>query len=234
MLNLVPAFCSDLQRPWLWKGSALGALLVLGLLGLFIVAASIESQAPTPSLDRVLRKTGLSLMLTGAAVVGAFSFTADYHAGSFNRRVLLFQRGPAFASRATTTILAALVSGALTGIAFGLSGIFVDGAWHLSLATVLGFSVTAGMGSLWGFALGSLIRNHLVSLFVVPLSLALPELLSLSLGETGRLLFPVLATTWGENVAVNIPTFTSFAGALCWLLVITAVASWVFLRRDLA
>ena len=234
MLNLVPAFCSDLQRPWLWKGWAVGALLILGLLGLLIVAASLESPAPTPGLDRVLRKTGLSLMLTGAAVVGAFSFTADYRAGSFNRRVLLFQRGPAFASRATTTSLAALLSGALMGIAFGLSGVFVDGAWCLNADTVLGFGVTAGMGSLWGFALGSLIRNHLVSLFVVPLSLALPELLSPSLGETGRLLFPILAANWAENVAVNIPAFASFAGALCWLVVVSAVANWVFLRRDLA
>ena len=234
MLNLVPAFRSDLQRPWLWKGWAVGALLMLGLLGLLIVAASLESQAPTPGLDRVLRKTGLSLMLTGAAVVGAFSFTADYRAGSFNRRVLLFQRGPAFASRATTTSLAALLSGALMGIAFGLSGVFVDGAWCLNPDTVLSFGVTAGMGSLWGFALGSLIRNHLVSLFVVPLSLALPELLSPSLGETGRLLFPILAANWAENVAVNIPAFASFAGALCWLVVVSAVANWVFLRRDLA
>ncbi|MFK0039681.1 hypothetical protein ACIQTW_07545 [Paenarthrobacter sp. NPDC090517] len=234
MLNLVPAFCSDLQRPWLWKGWAVGALLVLGLLGLVIVAASLESQAPTPGLDRVLRKTGLSLTLTGAALVGAFSFTADYRRGSFNRRVLLFQRGAAFTGRATTTTLAALTSGALMGAAFGLSGLFVDGAWHLNLVTVLGFCVTAGMGSLWGFALGSLIRNHLVSLFVVPLSLALPELLSPSIGDTGRLLFPILAANWAENVAVNIPASGSFAGALCWLLVITAVASWVFLRRDLA
>ena len=234
MLNLVPAFCSDLQRPWLWKGSALGALLVLGLLGLLIVAASLESQAPTPGLDRVLRKTGLSLMLTGASIVGAFSFTADYRTGSLNRRVLLFQRGPAFTGRATTTTLAALISGALVGTAFGLFGVFADGAWHLNPVTVLGFCVTSGMGSLWGFALGSLIRNHLVSLFVVPLSLALPELLSPSLGETGRLIFPTLAANWAENVAVNIPAFASFAGALCWLVVVLAAASWVFLRRDLA
>ncbi|MGR0160213.1 hypothetical protein [Paenarthrobacter nitroguajacolicus] len=207
---------------------------MLGLLGLLIVAAGLEPQAPTPGLDAVLLKTGLSLTLTGAAVVGSFSFTADYGTGSFTRRVLLFQRGSAFTGRATTTTLAAFLSGALVGIAFGVSGAVVDGMWLLNLPTVLGFAATASMGALWGFALGSLIRNHLVSLFAVPLTLVLPELLSPSLGETGRFLFPLLAATWAQNAAVNIPAFASFVGAVCWLVVVLAVASRVFLRRDLA
>lgn len=100
MVNYAPAFLSDMRRPWLWKGSAVCALLVAGLIGALVVAAAIGSkedggQAMT-GVDRTLLEAGLSLMLTAAAVVGSFSFTSDFDTRSFHRRILMFQRGAAF------------------------------------------------------------------------------------------------------------------------------------------
>ncbi|MNI58800.1 ABC-2 family transporter protein [compost metagenome] len=229
---MVPAFLSELRRPWLWLGSAVGALLVVGLIAVLLGMAGLES--PTSPGIEVLRQASMSLMLTGAAVMGSFAFTSDYRAGCFTRRVLDFQRGPAFTARAASTALAALLVGATTGVLFGLSGEILDGAWGFSFHAVLAFAGTACMGSLWGFAIGSLIRSHLVSLFVVPLSLVLPELLAGWLGDAEQFFFPVLAADWADQLAVHIAAFGSFVGAVSWLLVVTAVAFLVFLKRDLA
>ncbi|AFR30481.1 membrane protein [Arthrobacter sp. Rue61a] len=232
MVHVVPAFLSELRRPWLWLGSAVGALLVVGLIAVLLGMAGLES--PTSPGIEVLRQASMSLMLTGAAVVGSFAFTSDYRAGCFTRRVLHFQRGPAFTARAASTALAALLVGVTIGVLFGLSGEILDGAWGFSFHAVLAFAGTACMGSLWGFAIGSLIRSHLVSLFVVPLSLVLPELLAGWLGDAEQFFFPVLAADWADQLAVHIAAFGSFVGAVSWLLVVTAVAFLVFLKRDLA
>ncbi|GAA3284730.1 hypothetical protein [Paenarthrobacter aurescens] len=233
MIHVVPAFLADMRRPWLWLGSAMCAVLVLGLLGILIGMASLEPQTP-PGFDGVLLEAGLSLMLTAAAVVGSFSFTSDYRAGCFTRRVLLFQRGPAFTARAGSTVLTALLSGAAVGVLSGLSGELVARAWGVTPQTVLSFAGMAAMGALWGFAIGSLIRSHLVSLFVVPLSLVVPELLPGSLGRVKEFFFPVLAGDWAEQSAVHLTSSGSFTGAMIWLVVVTAVAFGVFLKRDLA
>ncbi len=233
MANVVPALISDLQRPWLWKGSVVGALLVLGILGLFIAAAVLDPGAPTQGLDLLLLEPALSLVLTAGALVGSFSFTSDYRDGCLNRRVLLFQRGPAFTARAAATAVSALLGGATIGLVFGISGILLDDGWQPSLAAILAFAGAACMGSLWGFAIGSLIRNHLVSLFAVPLSLILPEFMSGPLGETKRFVFPVLVTEWAGQLAIHIPARITFFGAATWLVIVTAVAFGVFLKRDL-
>jgi hypothetical protein len=233
VVHIVAAFLSDVRRPWLWLGSAICALLVLGLVGILMGMTSLEPQAP-PGIDHVLLQAGTSLMLTAAAVTGSFSFTSDYRAGCFTRRVLLFQRGPAFTARAVSTALTAVLVGATVGVLFGVSVKLLDGAWGFTLQTVLAFVGMAAMGSLWGFAIGSLVRSHLVSLFVVPLSLVLPELLADSLGHAGQFLFPFLAADWADKAAVHIPASGSFAGAVIWLVVVTAVAFRVFLKRDLA
>jgi hypothetical protein len=230
---MVSAFLSDVRRPWLWLGSAICALLVLGLVGVLLGMAGLEPQTP-PGIYRVLQQSGMSLMLTAAAVTGSFSFTSDYRSGCFTRRVLLFHRGPAFASRAASTSLTAVLVGVTLGALFGASGEILAGAWGFSFHTVLAFAGMAAMGSLWGFAIGSLLRSHLVSLFVVPLSLVLPELLADSLGHAKEFLFPALAADWAEQVAVHISASGSFIGAAIWLVVVTAVAFGVFLKRDLA
>ncbi|MEO3941704.1 hypothetical protein V3C41_11555 [Paenarthrobacter nicotinovorans] len=225
-----PAFLSELRRPWLWKGSAVGAALVLGFMALMVLAAALEAGPTLASLGGPLMEAGLTLTLTGSAVVGSFAFTADFRTGSFSRRVLLFQRGPVFLGRTAATALAALVSGAVIGLIFFLAGKLLDEAWQLGLPAWPAFAGIAGMGSIWGFAAGSLIRNHLVSLFAVPLTLLLPEML---LGPDSRF-FPVLAADWATQATVNIPAWGSFAEAAAWLLVVLAVAFLIFHKRDLA
>ncbi|WGM19832.1 hypothetical protein QEH68_17680 [Paenarthrobacter sp. OM7] len=227
---MVSAFLSDLRRPWLWKGSGVGAGLVLGFMALVSVAAALGPGPSMEGFDESLVDAGLTLTLTAAAVVGSFAFTADYRTGCFSRRVLLFQRIPAFLGRAATTSLGALISGALVGLTFVLSGKLVDESWHVSLTVVPAFAWLAAMGSVWGFAAGSLIRSHLVSLFAVPLSLLLPEMLM----GPDTTFFPVLAADWAHQSAVNIPAWGSFMGAAGWLVVVTALAFGVFLKRDLA
>ncbi|WP_026546981.1 membrane protein [Paenarthrobacter nicotinovorans] len=225
-----PAFLSELRRPWLWKGSAVGAALVLGFMALMVLAAALEAGPTLASLGGPLMEAGLTLTLTGSAVVGSFAFTADFRTGSFSRRVLMFQRVPAFLGRAAATALAALISGALIGLIFVLAGELLGEAWQLGLPACPAFAGVAGMGSIWGFAAGSLIRNHLVSLFAVPLTLLLPEMLP----GSGLPFFPVLAADWATQATVNIPAWGSFAGAAAWLLVVLAVAFVIFLKRDLA
>ncbi|MEV7606783.1 hypothetical protein AB0N65_15235 [Paenarthrobacter sp. NPDC089322] len=207
---------------------------MLGFLGLLVAAVITDSDVPSQNLDRTFLGPGLSLMLTVAAVVGSFAFTSDYRAGAFSRRVLLFQRHAALVARGTTTTLAASFTGVVVGLAFGLSGTILGGAWHMSVQAVLAFAGIAGMGALWGFALGSLIRNHLVTLFVVPFSLVLQEFLADSLKPTEAWLFAVQASDWASHAAFNIPASGSFLGAAGWLLVVSVAASWAFLERDLA
>ncbi|MGF6834170.1 hypothetical protein QF015_002352 [Paenarthrobacter sp. TE4293] len=227
---MVPSLLSELRRPWLWRGAAVGASLVLGFIALVIFAAALEPGSSLAHLDGLLVETGLTLTLTGSAVVGASAFTAGFRTGSLTRRVLLFQRSPAFRARAAATSLAAMISGAVVGVILVQSGVLLEESWHVGLAAVPAFAGLAGMGSVWGFAAGSLIRNHLVSLFAVPLSLLLPELLL----EQTNAFFPVLAADWATQTAVNIPAWGSFTGAVSWLLVVTAIAFGVFLKRDLA
>jgi hypothetical protein len=171
-------------------------------------------------------------MLTGAGVMGSCSFTADFRAGCLTRRVLLFQRIPAFIARALTTALAAILGGVIVGISFGLSGTFIADGWQLSPHGVLAFAGMAAMGSAWGFAIGSFIRSHLVSLFAVPLSLVLPQILPL--GDAEPYLFPFQAADWANQAAVHIPPSESFFGALAWPLIVLGAACAVFSKRDLA
>ncbi|SDW75461.1 hypothetical protein SAMN04487912_104328 [Arthrobacter sp. cf158] len=227
---MVPAFLSELRRPWLWKGWALGIILVLGFIALLLLAACLEDGVSLAGLQGPLLEAALTLTLTGSAVVGSFAFTADYRTGGFRRRVLLFQRCPAFLARAIATTLTGFLSGLFMGLIFGLAVQVLDEEWHVRPPTILAFAGLAWMGAGWGFLSGSLIRNHLVSLFAVPLSLLLPGML---MGPQLQY-FPVLASDWANQTAVNIPALGSFMGAVGWLLVITAVAFGAFLKRDLA
>ncbi len=229
---MLSALLADLRRPWLWKGSSVGSLLVIGLLGTLLVTASLESTTAPPGLEGVLRGAGLSLMLTSAGVMGSCSFTADFRAGCLTRRVLLFQRSPAFIARALTTALAASLGGATVGICFGLAGGIAAEGRQLSSHVVLAFAGMAAMGSAWGFAIGSLLRSHLVSLFAVPFSLVVPQVLSLGHAET--YLFPFQAADWANQTAVHIPASESFFGAVAWLLIVLGAACAVFSKRDLA
>lgn len=226
-----------MRRPWLWKGSTVCALLVAGLIGALVAAAATSSkgdggQAMT-GMDRTLLEAGLSLMLTAAAVVGSLSFTSDFDKRSFHRRILMFQRGAAFTGRAASITVAALVTGAIVGVLFGLSGELMASLWHVSAPAVLAFAAMAGIGSLWGFAIGSLIRNHLLSLFVVPLSLVLPAALASRLGQFADLLFPNLVTEWVNQWVLGSVKLDSFAGAVIWLACSLGGAYWVFSKRDL-
>lgn len=227
-----------MRRPWLWKGSAVGALLVGGLIVAFVVAAAIGSKEEggdaMPGVDRILLKAGLSLMLTAGAMVGSFSFTSDFNTRSFHRRILMFQRGAAFTGRAASITVVALVTGATVGVLFGLSGALAANPWNVSVHAVLVFAAMAGMGSLWGFALGSLIRNHLLSLFVVPLSLVLPTALAGPLGQFADFLFPSLLTDWVNQGVLGSLKLESLAGATIWLAFALGGAYWVFSKRDLA
>jgi hypothetical protein len=227
-----------MRRPWLWKGSAVGASIVGGLLGAFVMAAAIGSKEPSgnamPGVDRILLEAGLSLMLTAAAVVGSFSFTSDFHTRSIHRRILMFQRGAAFTGRAASTTVVAVGTGATMGVLFGLSGALVADQWNVSVHAVLAFAAMAGMGSLWGFAIGSLIRNHLLSLFVVPLSLVLPAVFAGPLGQFADFLFPNLLTDWVNQEALGSLKLDSLAGAVIWLAFALGGAYWVFSKRDLA
>ena len=229
---MVPALLADLRRPWLWKGSGIASVLVIGLLGTLLLAANLEPTTGGPSPEGPFREAGLSLMLTGAGVMGSCSFTADFRAGCLTRRVLLFQRIPAFIARALTTVLAALLSGVIVGVAFGLSGALFPEGWQVSPQVVLAFAAMAAMGSVWGFAIGSFIRSHLVSLFAVPLSLGVPQVLPL--GNAEAYLFPFQAADWANQAAVHIPPSGSFSGALAWLLIVLGAACDVFSKRDLA
>lgn len=237
MVNYASAFLSDMRRPWLWKGSAIGALLVAGLIGAFVVAAAIGSRedggTTIPSDDRVLLDAGLSLMLTAAAVVGSFSFTSDFNTRSFHRRILVFQRGAAFTGRMASIAVAAILAGATMGVLFGLAGALGSNRWHLSVHIMLAFAMMSCMGSLWGFAIGSLIRNHLLSIFVVPLSLVLPTIAVGQLEQFADFLFPNLLSAWANQEVLGSLRLDSLAGAAIWLAFALGGGFWVFLKRDL-
>ncbi|WP_284978086.1 hypothetical protein [Arthrobacter sp. fls2-241-R2A-200] len=229
----VPALLSDLQRPWLWKSSALGVLVVAAFMALLVVASGFEANTPTPGTVTILLDSAFSLTLTGAAVVGSFSFTRDFGAGCIARRVLLFQRGAVFTGRAATATLATGLGGGAIGGGVWLFLSATSKPTGQGMGTVLAFVSIACIGGLWGFSFGSLIRNHLVSLFVVPATLVLPGLLPDSLEQIRPLLFPVESLAWAKQLALHIPASASLLGAVDWLLMMTTAACLVFSKRDL-
>lgn len=195
------AFSADVLRPVLWKGAVINTLPALAAMVMGV-------------------ETALPLVLTVSAILGSWAFTADYRSGSFHRRVLLFQRVPAWTARGASCALAAILSGGVAGVGAGLPA-------------ALALAGAAGMGALWGFGFGSLIRSHMVSLFAVPLTLTVPRILLGPEGQYSQFVFPVLAADWAQQAAVNIPASGSFFGAVGWLVLVTAAALTVFTKRDL-
>ena len=143
----------------------------------------------------------------------------------------MFRRAPIFASRAASTLLASMLAGSTVGLLLVL-GMFLIGSQPASFLTVGAFAGMAGLGSTWGFAVGSLVRSHLVAFFVVPLTLALPEFLA-SAGITTRFFFPALTTEWVASVAEGRTNSLPLLGSLCWLVLLLGSAGAVFSKRDL-
>ena len=230
MFPLGSVLSAELSRPWLWRGAGIAALIAVGLIAIPIVS-SLAHEVRVGQLGAALLGPALSVMLTVGAVLGSFAFTADFRHGSLHRRVLLFSRAPIFASRAASTFLASMLAGGAVGTVLVLIMLLVGG--HPTNFFAAGaFAGVAAVGSMWGFAVGSLVRDHLVAFFVVPLTLALPEFLS-GAGRTTGFFFPVLTSEWSTSVAEGRINSMPLLGSLCWLVLLLGSAGAVFSHRDL-
>lgn len=232
MGNLSAAFITDLVRPSLWRDAAVGSLLVGALAGTLYILAYFESGPSSPGTEAVLLKSALSLVLTGSALVGSFAFTSAFRTGSLHLRVLLFQRIPAFAARAGTTMVAASALGVATAELCAALGALVSGTTGIHAPGV--FAATGCMGAAWGYSIGSVVRNHQVSLFLVPLTLVLPGLAAQLMQEAGQFVFPLAAADWADRAILSQPASWSLLTSLGWLATVGAVALGVFTKRDLA
>ncbi|QQQ61872.1 hypothetical protein [Paenarthrobacter ureafaciens] len=230
MFPLGSVLSAELSRPWLWRGAGIAALIAVGLIAVPIVS-SLAHEVRVGQLGAALLGPASSVMLTVGAVLGSFAFTVDFRRGSLHRRVLLFSRAPIFASRAASTFLASVVAGGAVGAVLVLLMLLIGGH-PTSFFAAGAFAGVAAVGSMWGFAVGSLVRNHLVAFFVVPLTLALPEFLA-GAGITTGFFFPVLTSEWSTSAAEGRINSMPLLGSLCWLVLLLGSAGAVFSQRDL-
>ena len=208
----------------------MAALVAVVLIAIPFVAA-IGSGAVAGQLGSVIQRPALSVMLTVGAMLGSYTFTADFRHGSLHRQILVFGRGRIFACRAAATFLASTLTGSAVGSLLVPALCMLD-RHAASFFSIRAFAGMAALGSAWGFAIGSLVRNHLAAFFVVPLTLALPGFLD-GAGFTTRLFFPVLTAEWSVSVAEGNIKSLPLLGSLSWLVLLLGLAGAAFSKRDL-
>ncbi|MFJ9839122.1 hypothetical protein ACIRYZ_01410 [Kitasatospora sp. NPDC101155] len=178
------------------------------------------------------------LFIAAAAVYGSLRYTNDYRTGAIARAALLGPRSRLLWDRAVSAAaggaLIGLVGTALVATVLGLG----SGHTGLTAQTVLGTPAACATAGVWGLFVGTMVRHHLLTLFVVPTTLfaALPVLAARP--AVGRLL--PLGAQLGMITAPDRAPWTGLLpapyGALvaaAWLVAVGVLARVLLTRRDL-
>lgn len=155
-----------------------GAALAALLLALSIALNVPPELASTPAAARGAVHDALGAVTavyaaTMAAVYGSFRFTIDLRDGVVARRATIQHRGAGLIARLPVTALggAVVATAAMTGA--GIATAIALGDVVIPSRTVVATLVVGAVAALWGLAIGLVVRAHLTSLFVAPLSLGI-------------------------------------------------------------
>ncbi|MEU3571869.1 hypothetical protein AB0E96_26085 [Kitasatospora sp. NPDC036755] len=216
------------------------AFLLVPTLGA-VAALPHDGPAGTHSTDvqaggQLLSQT--VLFIAAAAVYGSLRYTNDYRTGAIARAALLGPRSRLLQDRA----LSAAAGGALIGLVGTalVATVLRLGTGHSGLTahTVLGTPVACATAGAWGLFVGTMVRHHLLTLFVVPTTLfaALPVLDAwpavgrfLPLGAQLAMISTPDRAPWTGLLAAPYGALV----AVAWPAAMGALARVLLTRRDL-
>ncbi|TQJ30482.1 hypothetical protein [Microbacterium sp. SLBN-146] len=211
----------------------------------FVLAASIALSIPEGlgNAPDAVKETFRATLVTPAvlmtilvsALYAGFDYTLALRRGVVVRETTAQRRGAVLAARA----LLAGGGGAVVGLACGAGTLVaggVAGAGWTPAPSLLGSAAVAGaLAASWGFAIGVIVRHHLVALFVVPASLGVAvPFASLVPGAASILPLPTLLGAVGVDAgtlgfAADIAAVPLVAG---WIILGLGVAVVRFVSRD--
>lgn len=223
-----------------WRDQVLLGILAAAFLLLLASAIGFPenlSSVPEQALSAVSTALRFPLevnIATMASIYGSFRYTIDHRDRFIGRQIMWQSRVPTLVPRMLATFVAGAIIGLWCSLIFyatlsiAAQRMIVDSAaiWHPLLL--------GGICSVWGLCVGSLVRAHLLALFLVPATLVLtialavwtPELASWSpLGA--------FVQAFGEGLP-NAPTIDHpVLLSLGWMVAAIAVSLYSFSRRDI-
>lgn len=227
-------FARSLRDRVLW-GVLAGALLLL--LTSALGFPENLSSAPEPALSAVTAALRFPLevnIATMASVYGSFRYTIDHRDGFIGRQVMWQSRVPTLTPRLLTTFIAGAITGLWCWLVFHVTLSISAQQIIVDSGTIWSSLLLGGTCSVWGLCVGSLVRAHLLALFLVPATL----LLTVALGVGA----PELATwsplgaflqAFGEGLpkapTIGHPVLLS----LCWIIAAIGISLYSFRRRDI-
>ncbi|WP_256041468.1 hypothetical protein [Cryobacterium sp. SO1] len=175
-----------------------------------------------------------------AAIYGSFRYTVDRRNGVVAQRLTLQPRWATLAAR----VPAAALGGALVALSTIVGG-------HVALAVSMGgtnvdwptTAASAAVGAaagIWGLGVGLVVQQHLLALFVAPVTLAVATVVAI-FWKAGAVWFPLptMLSAFGFDVseigfqdgaALDRPLAATFS--VVWIFLILTVGAMSFLRRD--
>ncbi|AXL13482.1 hypothetical protein DXT68_16120 [Microbacterium foliorum] len=231
--------------------SLTGDVVLLGVASAaFVMALSLAVSVPTDFADapaqvrqEFLAPFGTIMATYGAvlaAIYGSFRYTIDRRNGVVAHRLTLQPRWASFLSRAPVAAL----GGALVALATVVGGHVAltvsTGGTDVDLAMVAATSVVGAVAGLWGFGVGLVVQQHLLALFVAPVSLGAAMVVAI-FWAPGAVWFPLPAILAGagfdlSNIGIDSAALLegplSTAIAVAWTVLILAAGATSFLSRD--
>jgi len=226
------------------------AVLLAVVCAAFVMALSLATSVPADFADapigarqQFLAPFDIAIATYGAsiaAVYGSFRYTVDRRNGVVAQRLTqqprwasLVARVPAAAFGGALVAVSAVVGGHVA-LAVSIGGGSVD--WPAAVASV---ALGAAAG-LWGLGVGLMVQQHLVALFVAPVTLGIATVVSI-FWAAGAVWFPLPAmlSTLGFDISeigfrdaavLDRPIAATLAAM--WILLILVGGATSFLRRD--
>lgn len=208
--------------------------LLLGASIALALPASVR-EAPGSVLNALRETLGASVLRNAvvlSALYGAFRITSDLDRGVIAWRGTLTRRTPLLVSK---LMLVVPGGGAVAVVTVGSAGVAFSLATDQANVGGLGRAALAGaLGSLWGFAVGVLVRRHLLALAVVAATLGAATLLDTGSAavRSWLALTPLVSFTDVGSIEPAEPLW-SVLRSVGWVAAATAAALIVFRRRDL-
>ena len=214
-------------------------------------AATLEDIPPEEraGLDATeISISGLILGQLAVAVLGVLTITAEYSTGGIRSTLVAVpRRGLLVLAKALVLVTVALVIGALTCLVSFAIGQALLGAVDLGvslgdpnvLRAVLGGGLYLAASALFGFALGTLLRNSAGGIVLaVALLFVVPPLTNLLPGDWGDTVTKRFTSNAGQRITAvtSVPDaaapWTGYLAFTAWWAVILAAGVVLMQRRD--
>ncbi|MEW1660658.1 ABC transporter permease [Streptomyces sp. NPDC093707] len=218
---------------------ALAGCLAFLLVPLFGAAAGLPdtAQAGSEAVAHLAHAQFAAMaptLMTVAAVYGSLRFTMEYRLGAVARTALLGPRTRLLWAKATAAVLGGVIVGLVGTAALAVVLRLVLGHTGMAATSLPRTVAVCGISGAWGLFVGSVVRHHLASLFIVPASLLLSLPFLNSWPWLGRFspLGSQMALT--SQTADLLSAQTGALVALAWLVGAAVFARLLLTGRDLA